>query len=335
MPAEMGVTAAATQPAEALPPPPLFDVEKVHQSSVRPHLEMLLERNAAARDRARAVVDAHFDQARAGADTFARSIIGPFDSMKTLYLMGKGATLRKWHRDRSIDKVRDHVAWNYQQHVTSGPKMEAAIKSALRQFEADVRANRNIALQSIRRDLDAGQLPVVVIIDEEKLSARCDAEARAAVAKLMSQNLAQEAAVQSLATVIATEGLSMVATHLVGRVVVVRLAAMPVSAVVGGTGGGATIGSAVPGLGTAVGAATGLLVGLAVDNYLSKKQVREATASVRSVLDTTQSSLMQGHAGAAGLNRVFDDVLEAQQAAIDRLIAEELTRAATPQGVSS
>ena len=80
---------------------------------------------------------------------------------------------------------------------------------------------------------------------------------------------------------------------------------------------------------------TGLLAGLAVDNYLSRKQVREVTASVRSVLNTTQSSLMQGHAGAAGLNRVFDDVLEAQQAAIDRLIAEELTRAATPQGVSS
>ena len=331
-PAELGVTAAATQPiVPPAPPPPLFDVEKVRDARVRPHLENLRADNAAARDRARAAVNAHFDHARAGADDFARAIIGPLDSMKTLYLMGKGATLRKWKRDRSIDKVRDHVAWNYQKHVTSGPKMEAAIRAALRQFEADVRANRNHALQAINRDLAAEALPVVVVIDEQKLGERCDAEARSAVAALMSQNVAQDAAVQSLATVMAAEGLGMAATHLVGRVVVVRLAALPVSAVVGGTGGGATIGSAVPGLGTAIGATTGLLVGLAVDNYLSRKQVREVTASVRDVLGTTQAALLDGHAGAAGLDRVFDDALKAQESAIDRLIAQELHAAATPQ----
>jgi hypothetical protein len=330
-PATLGVT-AATQPApEALlPPPPRFNVDQVRDASVRPHLDALAQRNGAARDRARAAVGAHFDQARAGADDFARAIVGPFDSMKTIYLMGKGVVARRKYRDPRIDKVRDHVAWNYQKHVTSGPQIEAAIRFALANFEADLRANRNVALQSINRDLAAEQLPVVVVIDEEKLAERCDAEVRAAVAHLMAEGVARDQAVRSVATVVATEGLSMAAAHLVGRVVVVRLAAIPVSAAVGGTGAGATVGSAVPGLGTAIGATTGLLVGLAVDSYLSREQVSDVTRSVDGVLRTTERALFHGHAGAPGLERVFADALSTQQKAIDRIITEELDAAAAP-----
>ena len=326
-PAELGVS-ASTQPYG--PPPPLFDVQQVHDASVRPHLIALAERNEAAAKRARDAVGAHFDQARAGAPDFARSIVGPLDSVKTIYLMGKGVALRKWYRDRRIDKVRDHVAWNYKRHVTSGPHIEAVVRAALANFEADLRANRNAALQSINRDIAADELPVVIVIDEEKLAARCDAEVNAAVATLMAQGVARDAAVQSLGTVMATEGLSMAATHLVGRVVVVRLAALPLSAVVGGTGTGATVGSAVPGLGTAIGATTGLLVGLAVDSYLSRRQVADVTRSVHEVLYTTQRALLLGHNGAAGLNRVFDDALATQQKAMDRIITEELTARAAP-----
>lgn len=329
VPAELGVS-AATQPALLFPPPPRFNVYQVHDDAVKPHLVALAARNAAARDRARARVAAHFDQARAGADDFARAIIGPLDSFKTIYLMGKGVALRTWRKDRSIDKLRDHVAWNYERHVTSGRQIEAVVRAALAQFDADLRANRNVALQSINRDIAAEALPVIVVIDEERLAERCDAEVRAAVASLMAQGVARDQAIRSIATVIAAEGLSVAATHLVGRVVVVRLAAIPLSAAVGGTGTGATVGSAMPGLGTAVGAATGLLVGLAIDSYLSKRQAADVTRSVNDVLHTTERALMQGHGGAAGLNRVFEDALATQQRAIDRIVTEELTAHAAP-----
>src|SRR5688500_17193119 len=106
-PVDLGVTApAAAAPAQ---PAPLFDAQQVHARSVRPHLESLKLDNLAARDRARRSIEAHFDHARAGAEPFARSIIGPLDSMKTLYLMGKGGSKRWWKQDNSINPVREHV----------------------------------------------------------------------------------------------------------------------------------------------------------------------------------------------------------------------------------
>ena len=325
-PADLGVSA----PAAVVAPMPLFDADQVFGRSVRPHLESLKLDNLAARDRARRTIDAHFDHARAGADVFARSIIGPLDSMKTLYLMGKGGTTRWWREDKSINPVRNHVAWNYQKHVTSGPKLEAVVKAALVQFEADLRANRNHTLQSINRDLAAEELPVAVVIDEKALAARCDAEVRDAIVMLTSDRVAENAAIGSVGTLAASEAATFAARYLVGRVIVVRLAAIPVSAAVGGTGAGAAVGSAVPGAGTAVGAVTGFLAGLAVDSYMSSKQVDKVTNSVRDVLTTTQYALLEGHNGAAGLNDVLKDALTTQQKAIDRLITGDLHAAATP-----
>ena len=334
-PIDLGITvtspaAPATQPTALLmPPPPRFDVAKVRAGSVRPHLEGLKLDNLAARDRAEDVVRAHFAHARGGARTFAGEIIGPLDGIKSLYLVSKGGALRWWREDPTYDPLRRHVAWNYEKHVTSGPKIERAIRDALVQFEADLRANRNHALQQIARDLSADTLAVKIRIDPTKLSEGCDAQVRHAVATLMAQNVAEGAAVESFAVIVASEGLGA-ASGVVVRLVVTKLATVPLSAAVGGTGAGATIGSVVPGVGNAAGAVTGLLVGVTVDCVLTHRQTKRVTKQVQEVLAGTEQAVIEGHGGKAGLQRVFADALRAQDEAIDRLIADELYAAADP-----
>ena len=334
-PMDMGVTvttppAPATQPTALLmPPPPRFDVAKVTATSVRPHLEALKLDNATARGRAEAVVRAHFAQAGAGAKTFAGEIIGPLDGIKSLYLAGKGGAGRWWREDPRYDPLRAHVAWNYEKHVTSGPKIERAIRDALAQFDADLRANRNHALQSIARDLSADTLAMKITIDPAKLGESCDAQVQHAVALLMAQNVAEGAAVESFAVIVASEGLGA-ASGIVVRLVVTKLATIPLSAAVAGTGTGATLGSIVPGVGNAAGAVTGLLVGITVDCVLTHRQTKRVTKSVQDVLASTEQAVIEGHNGAAGLQRVFSDALRAQDEAIDRLIAAELYAAADP-----
>ena len=335
-PADLGISVSAAPPAapEApepllMPPPPRFDVAKVQASSVRPHLEALRVENAAARSRAQARVRSHFRQADAGAAKFAAAVIGPLDAVKTLYLAGKGG-IRRWrHKDRRLDPLRDHVAWNYQEHVTSGAKIEAVVRHALVQFESDLRANRNRAVQSITQDLAAEELAVTIAIDREKLAAACDAEVRAAVAQLMSDRVAERAAVASIGTEIAANGLGAASAY-AGRLIVLRLVAVPVSGAVGGTSIGASLGSFAPGIGNAAGAVTGLLVGITVDLCITHRQTVKVTDSVRRTLATAEHSLMNGHDGAAGLRRIFDHALTVQNEAIDRLIADELYAAAAP-----
>jgi hypothetical protein len=334
-PMDLGMTvtpppAPATQPTVLLmPPPPRFDVAKVRAASVRPHLEAMKLDNATARGRAEAMVRAHFAQAHAGAGIFAGEIIGPLDGIKSLYLAGKGGAGRWWREDSNYDPLRAHVAWNYEQHVTSGPKIERAIRDALAQFDADLRANRNHALQAIARDLSADTLAVKIALDPHKLGASCDAQVRHAVAQLMAQNVAEGAAVESFAVIVASEGLGA-ASGIVVRLVVTKLATIPLSAAVAGTGTGATLGSIVPGVGNAAGAVTGLLVGITVDCVLTHKQTQRVTKSVQDVLASTEQAVIEGHNGAAGLGRVFSDALRAQDEAIDRLVADELYAAADP-----
>jgi len=339
-PLDLGVSvtpppAPATQPTALLmPPPPRFNVAKVQAAAVRPHLETLKYDNAIARNRAEAMVRAHFAQAGAGAAEFANEIIGPLDGIKSLYLVSKGGALRWWREDGGYDPLRAHVAWNYEQHVTSGPKIERAIRAALAQFETDLRANRNVALQAIARDLSADTLAIKITIDPDKLNASCDAQVRYAVAQLMAQNVAENAAVESFAVIVASEGLGA-ASGIAVRLVVTKLATIPLSAAAAGTGTGAAAGSLVPGVGNAAGAVTGLLVGVAVDCVLTQRQTRRVTKSVQEVLASTEQAVIDGHDGQAGLGRVFSDVLRAQDEAIDRLIADELYAAADPAAAAA
>jgi hypothetical protein len=59
------------------------------------------------------------------------------------------------------------------------------------------------------------------------------------------------------------------------------------------------------------------------------------TKSVQEVLASTEQAVIEGHNGAAGLQRVFSDALRAQDEAIDRLIADELYAAADPAAAAA
>ena len=126
---ELGITPTTT--------PAKFDSTAVFDSQVRPVLATMATRNREAADRALAAIHNHFKNARLGVPGFAESIIGPLDNFKSLYLGSKGYVERWWYERDDLQPMADHVQWNYENHVTSGPKMKAAITAAMEQFQQD------------------------------------------------------------------------------------------------------------------------------------------------------------------------------------------------------
>ena len=142
---ELGIT-PTTRPAK-------FDSTAVFDSQIRPVLATMETRNREAAGRALAAIHNHFKNARLGVPDFAESISGPLDNFKSLYLGSKGYVERWWYERDDLQPMADHVQWNYENHVTSGPKMKVAITAAMERFQRDVRANRNEAIQAINANI--------------------------------------------------------------------------------------------------------------------------------------------------------------------------------------
>jgi hypothetical protein len=169
-----------------------FHTERAFQERIEPVLITLQERDDDARQRAIAIIQCHFDRAKSGASAFADAIIGPLNSVKTTWLAGKGVFERWWYKDPKMQPVANHVRWNYEQNVTSGPKIRDAVVDSINQLERDFRANRNDAIQAIASSLKAGQLPVN--IDSRELDKFCQQEVDTTIASVNSKYVAEKAA---------------------------------------------------------------------------------------------------------------------------------------------
>lgn len=304
-----------------------FDVNAVLNERVEPALQVLQKRNSEAVQRAIAKIHGHFDSARKGAPDFAESIIGPFDATKTTYLAGKGMVLRWWYHDSRIQPVADHVRWNYEQHVTSGPKIRDAILGAIAELEQELRADRNEALQAIGSSLQAAHLPASVEIDEKQLDEYCQHEFEASIAGANTDHIAEKAAVGSAAAF----AFSMAATIIAERAIMFVLGkavATAGGAVIAGTAGGAAAGSWAPGVGNAIGAASGLLGGIAVDAWISHENKERTTKQVTTSLTQIENAIIHGDGKHPGVERVLSDAASRQGQQLRVKLEDQLKEAA-------
>jgi hypothetical protein len=313
-PATIGIVPSTTSA-----PQPKFDAQGVFSARVKPVLEQLQARDDESCRRAIAVIHAQFDHARSGAPAFAAAIIGPLNSIKTTWLGGKGVFERWWYKDPTIQPVADHVNWNYEQNVTSGPKIKDAILASIQQLEQDFRANRNEAIQAIHTSLEAADLPVAIDVNQNELDEFCQREFEAAMAGVNDNHVAEKAAAKSAAAFV----FSSAATILAERAVVFALGdyiAAAGGAAGAGAGGGGAIGSMVPGAGTIIGATVGLLAGIAVDTWISHENRKTMIAEVDKSLTQIESSIISGDGEHAGVDKIFHQAASGQtQALRDRL----------------
>jgi hypothetical protein len=219
------------------------------------------------------------------------------------------------------------VRWNYEQHVTSGPKIKEAILTAISQLEQDFRANRNEALQAIGSSLRAANLPASVEVDQKQLDEFCQQEFEAAMANVNTDHVAEKAAVGSAAAL----SLSTVATIVAERAIIYVLGDAVTAAggsVAAGTAGGAAAGSWVPGAGTAIGAAAGLLGGIAVDMWISHENKLRTINSVTTSLTQVENAIMSGDTKNPGIQRILGDAGTRQVEQLRLKLKQKLDEAA-------
>lgn len=303
-----------------------FDVAIVFTERVQPVLAQLDIDNAQAVDRAIVNVRGHFETARSGSPEFAESIIGPLDSVKTIWLKGKDVFKNWWNESDASTDLRKHVTWNYEQKVTSGAKMRDALLAAIQQLEEDFRANRNRALQAIASSLSAASLPVAIEVDEKQLDEFCQHQFDKALEMIHANYIAEKAAGGTAAAI----GLSTVATIVAERAImsaVTAIMARTGGAVVAGAGGGAAIGSTVPGAGTAIGAAGGFLAGLAVDMWFSHKTKQRVVNEVNESLSAIEKGIIEGDDKNPGVRKVFGAAAHGQTTQLRLKIESQLEEA--------
>jgi len=296
---------------------PKFDAMAVFNERVQPVLEQLHMRDVGACQRAIARIHAHFDAARGGAPRFADAIIGPLNGVKTTWLAGKGTFERWWYDDSTIQPVADHVRWNYEQNITSGPKIRDAIVDSIRQLEQDFRVNRNESLQAIQSNLSAADLPAAIEIDQKQLDEFSQQQFESAIEDINRDRVAEVAAGRSAAAFAVSTAAMIIAERAIAYVLTEEvLAAGGWTAVLAGTGAGA--GSEVPGLGNVAGATAGLLAGIGVDYWMSHKNKQRTIGVVTASLTQVENRILHGdQQRPGGIQAIYDEaaVQQVQQLA--------------------
>jgi len=303
-----------------------IDCNKIFEERIEPVLEQLRKKNDNACDQAIAIIHSHFDTARSGAPVFADSIIGPLNSIKTTWLAGKGLFERWWYNDPRIQPVVDHVRWNYEQHVTSGPRIRDAILSATEQLETDFQANRNEAIQAIGSSLKAANFPVRIKINQVQLDDDCQEEVERAITDINGHQVAEHAAAGSAAAF----GLSTAASIVAEQAIVYVVGDSAIAAGGGaaaGVSGGSAAGSFLPGPGTILGAAGGLLAALAVDAWISHENKSATIAKVDKSLTQIESAIIEGAGHTIGADRLFHEASERQLTLLHTELREALQEA--------
>jgi len=318
-----GPAAIGIAPSTTSTPQTKFDAQAVFSARVEPVIQQLQAQDDEACQRAIAVIHGHFDHARSGASAFAAAIIGPLNGIKTTWLAGKGVFERWWYKDPQIQPVANHVRWNYEQNVTSGPKIRDAILTSIQQLEQDFRANRNEAIQRIGTSLNAADLPVAIELNQNDLDNFCEAEFQAAMAGINDNHVAEKAAVGSAKAFV----FSSAATMLAERAIVFALGdyiAAAGGATAAGVGGGAAGGSMVPGAGTIIGAAVGLLAGIGVDAWISHKNKERTIVEVDKSLTQIEMSILNGDGVHSGVDKVFHQAASGQTQKLREKLWEEI-----------
>ena len=208
--------------------------------------------------------------------------------------------------------------------------MVADIESALAQFRADVEANQNTLVTSIRAAISSKDLPGLPEIDYSEFAK--DLSSR--IAEFSAQS-AKDSLVNGIVIEVASGVGGTVATRLLTQLVV-RLTAMvgaSTASAGGATAGGAAVGGGGGSLGGPVGVAAGLAVGLVVgsviDWWMSSSFEAKMKEQLNGLIDTVNKEVIAGDADRAGLHdglRGSCDVLKnAYQSSLRTRIVDGVT----------
>jgi hypothetical protein len=319
--APIGISPSTTSASQ-----PKFDAQGVFSAHVEPVLRQLHAQDDEACQRAIALIHGHFGDAKSGAPAFAAAIIGPLNGIKTTWLASKGVFERWWYEDPQIQPVADHVRWNYEQNVTSGPKIRDVILASIQQLQQDFSANRNEAIQAIGTNIKAADLPVAINVNQSELDEFCEREFEVAMAGVNNNHIAEKAAVGSASAFVLSSAATMLAERGIAFGLEDYIAAAG-GATATGVGGGGTIGSMVPGAGTIIGATVGLLAGIGVDAWISHENKKTTIAEVDKSLTQIETSIMNGDGGHIGVDKVFHQAASGQAQELRTRLKEQIQEA--------
>ena len=98
--------------------------------------------------------------------------------------------------------------------------------------------------------------------------------------------------------------------------------------VTGGLVTGSTVGSWIPGAGTAVGAVGGLLAGAAVDMWISHRNKERTVNEVVKSLNEIETGILHGDGKHPGIEKIFNDAAARQAQQLDTKLRKQIEEAA-------
>lgn len=263
-------------------------------ADVEPRIKEADKLNREAADRCVARLTDSFNSYRTGIQPFCEEI----NTWGTRLGVVKRHTTDWWYKQND---VIDYIQAKFAKHLFTAKKLVEDIDSVLTQFRADVEANQNNLVTSIRAAISSKDLPGLPNIDYQEF------------AKELSPRLteytqwATDWAIRGIVTEVASGVGGQAAEQIFARLVP-RLTAW-VGASTASAGGATAGGAAVGGgggliggpLGVAAGIAVGLVIGVVIDWWMSSSFEAKMTEQLNGLIDELNKVVIVGDANRPGL----------------------------------
>lgn len=291
------------------------ELEQIFNSHVIPEIQSYQERNLEAVQRCVRRIQSSFEEYRQNIPPFCNEItrLG-----SRLYIARKMFG-DWWHGSNGAGQ---YVQKTFEKMVVSPQQLTNDIAKALTDFKAEVEANRQNLLSSVKVAVPSSNFPEIVLPNYEEFS-------QEATKRLVEyfQNKANQNIGNAVATFVASEVATTIAAQIARQALAQVLATMARTAA---TAGGATAGGAAAGtaggtaggpIGIAVGFGAGLVVGALVDWWLTEQFRAKLEAELNTYLDSLETAIIRGNQNAAGVEPMLTEFC-----AQDRLVVEEIFR---------
>ena len=293
------VAVAPALPAEIIPQKSEAELraerEAFFKADVEPSIKVADNLNREAADRCVVRLKESFNGYRTGIQPFCKEI----NTWGTRLGVIRRMPSDWWYEQTDVS---DYIQAKFAKHLFTDKKLAEDIESALATFRADVEANQNTLVTSIRAAISTKDLPGLPDIDyadfAKDLSSRLTA---------YSAQSAKDSVVSGIVTEVASGVGGFAAEQLLAQLVV-RLTAMVAASTAtagGATAGGAAVGGGGGSLGGPVGVAAGLAVGLviggAIDWWMSSSFEAKMTEQLNGLIDELNKEVISGDANRLGL----------------------------------
>lgn len=264
-------------------------------ADVEPSIKEADKLNREAADRCVARLKESFNGYRSGIQPFCKEI----NTWGTRLGVIKRMPSDWWYEQTDVS---DYIQAKFAKHLFTDKKLAEDIENALTQFRADVEANQNSLVTSIRAAISSRDLPGLPEIDYTEFAKDLSFRLTA-----YSAQSAKDSVVNGIVTEVASGVGGFAAEQLLAQLVV-RLTAMvgaSTASAGGATAGGAAVGGGGGSLGGPVGVAAGLAVGLVIggviDWWMSSSFEAKMTDQLNGLVDELNKEVIAGDADRPGL----------------------------------